>query len=419
MGTYCETSLDNMELWSSKSYADELSLLIFQERDRRTSNYRDEDDDPADEDRLKVEYAVTAAAMRDRLDTLGFTVSRAREDFAQAHAEHIETHERWLSEGGYGLTLTSADKLEELRTQDFDWWSSTISSLVARGWNSSPWQREHWSSIPESEAIHEREGFFAHDLLSLRALLDALPESQEVVLDISALISSGYYDEQEPICANARLAWSKTSPVYGPTVILTEGKLDSRVLASAFEKIAPHLADYFGFLDFDGVSLPGSAENLAKLVRAFVGARLGSRVIAVFDNDTAGAEAIESLANLKLPPNIRVAMLPHCEVAVSYPTEGPQGTTVMDVNGRAASIEMYLGRAALTDEDGNLRPVRWSGYNAKMRRYQGAVEGKGAVQSAFFSALKNNNSPDQARAALPELSAVIDMLTFIFNRDAD
>jgi hypothetical protein len=46
----------------------------------------------------------------------------------------------------------------------------------------------------------------------------------------------------------------------------------------------------------------------------------------------------------------------------------------MDANGLTGGIEMYLRRAALIGEDGKLRPVRWTGQNQKLRRYQGAIE---------------------------------------------
>ena len=107
--------------------------------------------------------------------------------------------------------------------------------------------------------------FFSDDRLYLRAMLHALIEAKQVSLDITSLVDAGYYHADRPICEEARYVWSETTNIYGPTVILTEGKLDSRVLAAAYEAISPHLADFFGFLDFDGVSLPGSADNLAKL----------------------------------------------------------------------------------------------------------------------------------------------------------
>ena len=55
----------------------------------------------------------------------------------------------------------------------------------------------------------------------------------------------------------------------------------------------------------------------------------------------------------------------------------------MDVNGLAGGIELYLGKDTLTSPDGTLRPIQWTGYNPKLRSYQGEVLNKGSVVSAF------------------------------------
>ena len=179
----------------------------------------------------------------------------------------------------------------------------------------------------------------------------------------------------------------------------------------------PHVSDLFGFLDFEGLRIEGSAESLAKTIRAFVGAGLSSRVIAIFDNDTAGAEALASLSDVRLPNNIKVMTLPHNEVASTYPTSGPQGVTNMDVNGLAASIELYLGKEALTSSEMSLHPVRWTGWRHKLQRYQGAVERKEEIQSKFFGLLEATNDSLTARKKFPELARAVDEIAFAFARD--
>jgi hypothetical protein len=86
----------------------------------------------------------------------------------------------------------------------------------------------------------------------------------------------------------------------------------------------------------------------------------------------------------------------------------------MDVNGMACSIELHLSRDALTDEAGDLRPVRWTGWDSRIGRYQGAVEGKALVQNRFFGILTTCASPVEARAAFPDLAAVVDAMTSVF-----
>ena len=59
----------------------------------------------------------------------------------------------------------------------------------------------------------------------------------------------------------------------------------------------------------------------------------------------------------------------------------------MNVNGLAGGIELYLGRDVLADENGELSPVQWTGYNRKLRTYQGEILDKGKIQERFWEKL--------------------------------
>lgn len=102
----------------------------------------------------------------------------------------------------------------------------------------------------------------------------------------------------------------------------------------------------------------------------------------MFDNDTAGEEAIRSLRQIKLPGNLCVLKLPALEMLRKYPTIGPSGPRNMNVNGLAASIELYLGDDVLR-EGGKLAPVQWSAYNPVIGKYQGGVLGKDKIHKRF------------------------------------
>jgi hypothetical protein len=407
MSSWCDLSVDGFSVHGSQSYIDDVMLSVFQERDRRV---RPDPGNRDDEDEyFHHEYAISAQAMRERLDTLGFTAERARADYTVGHAEQMEMAGAW--------EFLSESDLEKLRRKTYEYWCSAIGRLVPQGFHT--WDRNKWSHDPDAETIAQNGEFglgahFSDIRLLLRGVLEALPDAAEVVLDYSALVSSGYYAEDERICAEARLRWAEDQLAYGPIVLLTEGRSDTRILSEALEAMAPHLADLFGFLDFEELKLEGGAGALAKTVRAFAGARVSGRMVAIFDNDTAGAAAYVSLGNFQLPANIRTIMLPPSSVGANYRTTGPQGVACMDVNGMACSIELYLGRDALSDEAGDLRPVRWTGWDSKMGRYQGEVEGKALVQNRFFDILTTCASPVEARAAFPDLAAVVDSMTSVF-----
>jgi hypothetical protein len=410
MSSWCSLSVDGFSVYGSQSYIDDVMLSVFQERDRRVRP--DPGNRDADEEYFHYEYAISAQAMGERLDTLGFTVERARADYARGHAEQVERVEAEAEE------LLSWVDLEKLRRRTYEYWCAAIGRLVPQGFHT--WDREKWSHDPDAEIIAQNGewglgAYFSDIRLLLRGMLNALPGAAEVVLNYSALVGE-YYAEDELICTEARLRWAEDQAAYGPIVLLTEGKSDTRILSAALEAMAPHLADLFGFLDFNELKLEGGVGALAKTVRAFAGARVTGRMVAIFDNDTAGVAAYASLGNFQLPANIKMIMLPPSSVGANYPTTGPQGVACMDVNGMACSIELYLGRDALSDEAGDLRPVRWTGWDSKIGRYQGEVEGKMQVQQRFIDILESCASPSEARAAFPDLAAVVDAITGVFTQ---
>ena len=55
----------------------------------------------------------------------------------------------------------------------------------------------------------------------------------------------------------------------------------------------------------------------------------------------------------------------------------------MNVNGMAASIELYLGVDVLTEDTGEIAPVQWTGYDAGLKKYQGEVLFKDRIQERF------------------------------------
>jgi hypothetical protein len=55
----------------------------------------------------------------------------------------------------------------------------------------------------------------------------------------------------------------------------------------------------------------------------------------------------------------------------------------MDVNGVAGSIELYLGRDALTSNQNQLPPVQWTGFDSGIRQYQGEVLEKDRIYERF------------------------------------
>ena len=175
--------------------------------------------------------------------------------------------------------------------------------------------------------------------------------------------------------------------LYHRVIVLTEGDYDRRTLERSLGLLYPHLAEYFHFFDFNGRRVGGGVGELANLVRAFAAADVRHRILALFDNDTAARAALSNLDLDSLPSNITVHHYPNHSLACDYPTLGPSGKARMDVNGLAGSIELYLGRDVLMDEDGALSPVQWTGYDRKIGAYQGEILDKQKVHGRFAAKL--------------------------------
>lgn len=138
-------------------------------------------------------------------------------------------------------------------------------------------------------------------------------------------------------------------------------------------------------MDFDSSRSAGGAANLVSIVKAFAGAGVTNRVIALFDNDTAARDALRSLESVRLPPNIGVRRYPPLESLRSYPTVGPSGLSCLDVNGLAASIELYLGEDVLRGDERELTPIHWKGFNDVLKQYQGEVSSKGQLHDRYHA----------------------------------
>lgn len=230
-----------------------------------------------------------------------------------------------------------------------------------------------------------------------------------VWIDVSDLYSGeAFQPGVSPQKALAERDREYQDDTLGNILVLTEGKSDVRIIKTGLELLYPDLADMFSFVDFEGFRIEGGASPLARMVKSFAGVPQATRIVAVFDNDAAGYEALNSLSSLKLPNNMRLISLPDIDLCVRYPTIGPEGLREMNVNGSAGTIELFLGREALSDSAGHLLPIRWSQWNKQAGRYQGSIEHKTEVEQRFFSlAADPLISREELLLKLPEMNVLL------------
>lgn len=396
MGSWCEVHLKGYRIDSTKSYIGPFYSCLFTEADKRSRMvpYDLYYTEPHDETGLvpNYEYAAPVSALKRRLELLGYSLEAARLKFDQGLAEQVSFYEEMYADDPSMERYARNFRL--LRERGFDYWLSIVREIFEAERYEYDLDRLRDRDADDMAAFlldQSGEDFWLGypDLDTgnfLRAAMGAVDDEDELVLDITPLVSGGYYEEDEAVCEATARAYVNSTVEFQKILILTEGKSDTDFLSRALKLLYPEVESYFSFLQFDAVKAEGGSSALERTVKAFAGAGIGNKIVAVFDNDAAGLAAVDRLRQLKLPGNIRVRALPDLELARSYPTIGPQGETMADINGRACSIELYFGEDILRGP-GGLSPVHWKNMEERIRQYQGELRDKPELQKRFLEKL--------------------------------
>lgn len=393
MGSYCTIYFDDLEVCSAKSAVPDVFSAIFQESDRLVRASPFEGDDTPE-----VVYEATRDVILSRLDLLGCTSQIARERLSTWIIDERETWDDYTSYGDGSWAEETAEAIRQLTPEK--WYKRAALTLTTR--------HTHDHDVDEVDRkMRDFESSWLwfdgyESLVGFRALLDANPKVKKITLDISDLIQGGWLDVNEPVCHRHQRDEILSRGSFSPTIILAEGSSDIAILKRSLPLLFPSQRDYFSFFEHKELNVDGGAEYLVKFLKAFAAAQIPLRLVAVFDNDTTGLRAHRQAENLGLPDNMILLRLPDTDLARTYPTIGPQGFHVLDVNGQAASIELYLGLSALT-VNGELRRVRWTSYDKSAGAYQGEVEAKGEIRRLFFQELKTCTNIMDAKDKFPEL----------------
>jgi hypothetical protein len=348
----------------------------------------DESDGVEDDYLMDVlEFRAPGQAIADRLDIFGIDANTILADLDQQFSDRSGiTHDQ-----DFQSTLN-----DEIREQ-IDEEDAYRLSLGAAGWvqalmSSSEEPQSGDKTRPGSRAWLIEQLYAWDERFALRAVLLAFPQA-EVVLDVTDLEEGGYIDASlvGSLASDAVAAIVGMAGMHAPAVVLTEGRTDAEFLKAGLMILYPHLTDAIRFLDYESERRPeGGVSALIRMVRAFAAAGIANRIVAVFDNDAAAMDCLRSLAGAKLPGRIKVIRYPDFELTNSYPTLGPPtidapagSISLANINGLAASIELYLGEDVLRTPDGAMYPVQWKSFLPGIGRYQGEVTHKEQIHAAF------------------------------------
>jgi hypothetical protein len=332
------------------------------------------------------ECRVKGRILADRLELMGINLGAALSMLAGSLAA-----DRTLSRIGFLETQEG----ELFASLNISTWPDLLASATDEESGSGgpsprsrPWLLQQIDSLPF--------------LYQLRLIVKSLPEA-EIVLDITEPDRRLSGERIASQSASGAVAVLRRNAVFrAPVVVLTEGKTDAEFLRTSLSILFPHLTDLITFLDYDRRP-EGGVGALVNNIRSFAAAGIVNRMVAIFDNDTAAADALRKINAEDFAPRIKILRYPDLDIARNYPAIGPPGFGLpngslmyADVNGLAASIELYLGRDVLTQDDGSLQPIQWTSYNQGMRQYQGEITNKSGIQQKFREKCKRAISDPDA-----------------------
>lgn len=411
-----EVGGQGVPVWGKSYVPDELMLLFtdddrflnsakaraFAENENRAADGSEAGRRPVSWQTGLMGYQTTAGVLRQRLELHGFSrdwVCRLSAAFFDDQDEDWDLPDTWPQ--GAEAFLNGAAITAALTTR----LGRAAGAGVAPDPRGQPKERflyEQWMRL--REAFDDPRFALALSLCRTRA-------STAVRLDLTDLVTGGWLTTDERPHRDARLRMSGAVAVDGPVIVITEGSTDAQRLRRSLEIAAPEVAHLFKFLDF-GHRPPGGTDRVVSLTKGMAAAGVMNRIVAVLDNDTAGREAASQLSTLDLPAQVAVVCLPAVPYADRYPTLGPAGPGVEDVNGRAVSMEFMFGEDILRHGAGALAPVRWHAFNEKVGDYQGRLDAaeKGRVGKQIDEALSTvagGRIPDQVVQGCARLAAML------------
>lgn len=412
MGAYASCRLGNFLVGLTKNDVDSDLISLFRASDKvilseftpdvlylhpNFYNYHESLEENSD---LRIiYYEAPLDVVRDRLAVMGYSLRTSKEAFQEwiyGELSNIEWMKNRVPENGKFKDLlrkSYENDIAILSTLTPELWIESLKVIKAANLKpTSSFQHEgpYENTLIGYMLSHEWYGFPGYDsLVALRLAIEACESETKLIYDLTDLVWSGYFDYDDDFIEYDLVPFAMEYSSKAKTIVLTEGKTDAWILEQSLKALYPHLKDYFSFLDFEGNSIGGGVGNLANMVKVFAGSGIINNVIALFDNDTAALAACKTFERLTLPPNIVIRRLPVLDFLSNYPTIGPSGEVHLNVNGIAASIELYLGQDVLKIDGERLIPVQWTGYDRGLNQYQGEVLEKPELHKRFKRKLEN------------------------------
>ncbi len=396
MGTEIELSVGGVSLSYSKNYMGIDFGHLFQEGDRARRKIEEIDydyyeanpDEVADLEVLEMVFARRLDCIVPRLELLNYSLEAARAEYQAIVAETLEMtsysespEEPSLLSFEEFCTLACRYPLGVLKDAYIDY-ETPDRKKVAQGPSAD--HADEFARLPSdhyNDLYYSEKSYLAASLCILSAesmlqvfALNPANADIEVVWEFGPLVANGWasIDDFQPGARRRQ-----------KILVATEGASDARIIKRALEVLRPDVADFFNFIDVDERHHFWGTGNLVKFAEGLLRIDVQNKVLFVLDNDAEGVDAYRKLAALTLPSNMRSMLLPNLEAFASFPSRGPEGVSLADINGRAAAIECYLDLDLDLPAYGPAQ-VLWSNYKKEVDAWHGALEFKDSYQRHFY-----------------------------------
>lgn len=348
--------------------------------------YVDSETGNSDDWKIIAEYhnglSAPLSRVLDRLKLLGYTLKTAEITYAilQSNFYYETKQEKYDSEVSFSdlekafaiLEINAikqdSNRIDNSRDKKLNSAITEAITKVRQGRPFTPW--EYVGGLAE----YNLDGYTLLTLFGLNQNALSLP----VTWGYQPLIDSGWAKLDQfvkPLESNKRF------------LIVTEGSSDANILKHALKLLMPHVQDFFQFVDMnEGYPFTGTG-SLVNFVKGLISISIQNDVIILFDNDAEGCASYNKCIKMNFPKNMKILKLPDLPQFTSFPTNGPNGDSQMDINGKAASIECYLDLAGMP-------VVQWKNYNSHVNSYQGELIAKQKYQTRFFEQTNPNGEYD-------------------------
>ncbi|MGH6802046.1 MAG: HEPN/Toprim-associated domain-containing protein, partial [Methyloceanibacter sp.] len=278
------------------------------------------------------------------------------------------------------------------------------------------------SELPAEEILdRQRLGAFDSKPLDLRAIKQLVKSTHpywslillsDNLSNLDVPVEWGYADIAENF--TGREAFLRDLGSELKFLIVTEGSSDANIIRKALTFLRPEIADFFTFVDMEeGYPFTGTG-NLYRFCQGLTSIAIQNKVLVIYDNDAEGKARYLDTSKLRLPKDMSVMKLPDHSTFERFATEGPNGSSVDDINGRAAAIECFLD---LDWQCSDQPHVRWTSYNRILSAYQGELANKEQYVRGFLE-LKRRESGYKFDKLSIVLDAIVHECTEIAARDA-